>query len=142
MKVHGHKKGVLKIKHSLYQRSLLFISEAVAAVYGAIGAGLKGNLAGLSAFCADGVEHLACTVVGGIFTLCAALAAALGLVGKALFGVKFLLTGSKGEFLSAFFADQGLVCVHEIPLSVITRAGVLACVYIILQKNCLVNRKC
>ena len=101
---------------------LLFISEAVAAVYGTVGARLEGNLAGLSALCADSVEHLACAVVGSVFTLCAAFLAALGLVGEALLGIKFLLAGSESEFLSAFLADQGLVSVHEIPLSVITRS--------------------
>ena len=104
------------------ERSLLSISEAIAAVDGTIGARLEGNLAGLSALCADCVKHLTCTVMVGIFTLCAAFLATLRLVGEALLGVKLLLAGSEGEFLSAFLADQGLVCVHEIPLSVITRS--------------------
>ena len=122
--------------------SLLFISEAVAAVDGTVGAGLKGNFAFLSAFGANCVIHLACAVVGGVFALCAALFAALGLVGEAFLGIKLLLTGSESEFLSAFLADQGLVCVHEIPLSVITRSLDWLASTIIQRKTHFVNRKC
>lgn len=84
--------------------SLLFISEAVAAVDGTVGAGLKGNFAFLSAFGADCVIHLACAVVGGVFAFCAALFAALGLVNEAALCIEFLFAGGESELFSAFFA--------------------------------------
>ena len=75
--------------------------------------GLKGNLAGVAALGADGIKHLAgaCSIVACALTVGTACLASLGLIGEALLCVKFLLAGSKGEFLSAIFADQYFVAV-------------------------------
>ena len=92
---------------------LLLISEAIAAVDRAVLTGLEGNLAGLSAFSADCVEHFArLTAASCALTCSTACLATLRLVGEALFSVKFLLSGSEGEFLSAILADESLVSVH------------------------------
>lgn len=92
---------------------LLLISEAIAAVDRAVFTGLERNLAGLSAFSADCVEHLAGLAVTSCALTCStACLATLRLIGKALFSVKFLLSGSEGEFLSAILADERLVSVH------------------------------
>jgi hypothetical protein len=91
-------------------------SEAIAAVNRTVVAGLKRNLAGLSALCAYRVEHLASASARTAFARVAANLAALRLVGEAFFGVELLFTGRKREFLSAILADEGLVVVHEIPL--------------------------
>ena len=92
----------------------LSVSETVAAKHGAISPGLKGNLAGFAAFGANRVEHLALTaIVAGIVLACVTAGlAALGFVSEASLGVKLLLTGSESEFLSAIFADKGLVLEH------------------------------
>ena len=100
-------------------------SEAIAAQDGAVGTGLEGNLAGFTAVCTNCVIHLARFVVAvaaiaGTASGCALTSdtagfAALRLVRKTFFGEKFLLVGSKGEFLSAIFSDDGLVAVHLIP---------------------------
>ena len=98
-------------------------SEAIAAQDRSVGTGLEGNLAGFAAFRANCVIHLARCVVAVsaiagtaiVFTSNTAGFAALRLVRKAFFGEKLLLVGSKGEFLSAIFADDGLVAVHQIP---------------------------
>ena len=97
-------------------------SEAIAAQDRSVGTGLEGNLAGLAAFRANCVIHLARrsvtvaaiagTASGCAFTSDAAVFATLRFVRKTFFGEKFLLVGSKGEFLSAIFADDGLVAVH------------------------------
>jgi hypothetical protein len=74
---------------------------------------LERNLAGVAALGAGSIKHLTRTALAtlGLAVLTASLAS-LGLVGKALLGVKFLLTCSKGEFLSAILADQSFVAVH------------------------------
>ena len=100
-------------------------SEAIAAHDRTVGAGLERNLAGFAAFRANCVIHLtrrviavsaiAGTASGVALTSYAAGFAALRFIRKAFFGEKFLLVGSKGEFLSAIFADDGLVAVHQIP---------------------------
>ena len=98
-------------------------SEAIAAHDRTVGAGLERNLTGFSTLCANRIVHLAggvvtvatiagTTVSGSAFTGDPAGLAALRLVRKTFFGEKFLLVGSKGEFLSAIFADDGLVAVH------------------------------
>ena len=102
-------------------------SEAIAAHDRTVGAGLERNLAGSAAFRANCVIHLArCVVavsaIAGTASGCALTSdtagfAALRFVRKAFFGEKLLLVGSKGEFLSAIFADDGLVVVHLIPHS-------------------------
>ena len=100
-------------------------SEAIAAQDRSVGTGLKGNLAGFAAFRANCVIHLARRVVtvsaiagtasGCALTSDAAGFATLRFVRKTFFGEKLLLVGGKGEFLSAIFADDGLVAVHLIP---------------------------
>ena len=90
-------------------------AETIAAIDGAIAARLKGNLAGLAAGCADGVKHLT-ALSTSLLTSLTAGSAALRLILEALFGVKFLFAGRENEFLTAVFADECFVVVHEIPL--------------------------
>jgi len=87
-------------------------SEAVAAVNGAVGFGLKRYLALLAAIGADGVEHLTCGLA--LFGV-AACFAALRFVCESLFGVKLLLSSSKGEIAAAIAANESFVFVHTIP---------------------------
>ena len=102
------------------------VSEAVTAHDRTVGAGLEGNLTGLSTLCANRIVHLArCSVavsaIAGTATPWCTLTsdtagfAALRFVREAFFSEKLLLVGSKGEFLSAIFADDGLVVVHLLP---------------------------
>ena len=101
--------------------------ETIAAQDGSVGSRLERYLAGPPAFCTYCVIHLTRCVVavsavtgtasGVAFTSNTAGFATLWFVRKAFFGEKFLLVGSKGEFLSAIFADDGLVVVHLIPHS-------------------------
>ena len=92
------------------------VLEALAAIHGAVIVRLEGNLARLAAVGAHSVKHLAAATLP---TAClagrTAVTASLGLVLKALLGVKLLLAGSKHEFPSAVLADQSLVSVHVIP---------------------------
>lgn len=100
-------------------RTGLLSSEAIAAIYRTIAARLKRDLAGLSAFRTHRVVHLAGSggvAAGASLTGGTAGFAALRFIREAFFCIKFLLTGSEDEFLSAFLADQGFVVVHEIPL--------------------------
>ncbi|HWP22017.1 MAG TPA: hypothetical protein VN417_04660 [Candidatus Cryosericum sp.] len=100
-------------------------SEAIAAFNRSVGGWLERNLTGLPALCANRIVHLtgcivtvaaiAGTAIGVTLTSNPAGLAALRFIRKAFFGEKFLLVGSKGEFLSAIFADDGLVAVHLIP---------------------------
>jgi hypothetical protein len=95
-------------------------SEAIAALNRSVSGWLEWNLTGLTTVCANCVEHLArCSVAGtaaGVtLTSNPAGFATLRFIRKALFGVKLLLAGSKGEFLAAIFAGNGLVVVHLIP---------------------------
>lgn len=100
-------------------------SEAIAAQDRSVGTGLERNLAGSSTFRAHCVIHLARRVVavtaiagsaaGAVLTSNTAGFATLRFVRETFFGEKLLLVGSKGEFLSAIFADDGLVAVHQIP---------------------------
>ena len=98
-------------------------SEAIAAQDRSVGTRLERDLTSFSALRANSVVHLAGGIVtvtavtgtavsGSAFTGDPAGLAALRLVRKTFFGEKFLLVGSKGEFLSAIFADDGLVAVH------------------------------
>ena len=88
--------------------------------------GLERNLTFLAAACTYCIIHLAlsCAPVCCLARIAARLAA-LRLIGKALLSVKFLLTGSEGEFLSAILADQSLVVVHEIPLPNLATSSVV-----------------
>ena len=90
------------------------LAEAVAAVNRTVGTGLEGNLAGFAAACAGCVIHLTVAAATGRALLAgsAAVFAALGFIGEALFCVEFLLAGGEGEALSAIFADDGLVAEH------------------------------
>ena len=100
-------------------------SETIAAHDRTVGAGLERNLTGFSALCANRIVHLA----GCIVTVTAVAGTAIGVtltgnpagfatlrfIRKAFLGEKLLFVGSEGEFLSAIFADDGLVVVHLIP---------------------------
>lgn len=101
-------------------KSLYLSSETVAAIYRAVIAGLKRNLAGLSAICTNCIVHLTRTAVAARITVILAFVAAgltaLGLVCEAFFSIKLLLAGGKSEFLSAILADEGLVIKHVKPL--------------------------
>jgi hypothetical protein len=100
-------------------------SETIAAHDRTVGAGLEWDLAGLPARCAYRIVHLAgCivtvaaiagTAIGVTLTCNPAGFATLRFIRKAFLGEKLLFVGSKGEFLSAIFADDGLVVVHLIP---------------------------
>jgi hypothetical protein len=90
------------------------IAEAIAAINGAVIMGLERNLAGIAALGANGFEHLTCAALSTLgLAVCTASLTSLRLVGETLLCVKFLLAGSKGEFLSAIFADQSLVAIHR-----------------------------
>ena len=84
--------------------------------------GSKGTLQGLPHDEHNGIIHTTGTVATGVaatgvaLTCATAILAALRFVCKTFFSIKFLLAGSKRKFLSAIFADQGLVFVHGIPL--------------------------
>jgi len=91
------------------------LAEAVAAVNRTVGTGLEGNLAGFAAACAGCVIHLtvAAAATGrALLAGGAAVLAALGFIGEALFCVEFLLAGGEGEAGSAIFADDGFVAEH------------------------------
>lgn len=100
-------------------------SEAIAAQDGSVGTWLERHLARFTTVCTNCVIHLTRCVVavaaiagtasGCALTSDAARFATLRFVRKTFFGEKLLLVGSKGEFLSAIFADDGLVAVHLIP---------------------------
>ena len=102
-------------------------SEAIAALNRSVSGWLERNLTGFPAICAYRIIHLArCSVavsaIAGTASGCALTSDAAGFatlrfIRETLFGEKFLLVGSKGEFLSAIFADDGLVVVHLIPHS-------------------------
>jgi hypothetical protein len=97
--------------------NLSSLAEALAAVDRTVIARLEGNLAGLAALSTNCIIHLTGAAITAAASAChTACLAALGLIGKAFFCIKFLLTSSKGEFLSAIFADERLVFVHVIPL--------------------------
>jgi len=96
-------------------------SETVAAQDRSVGTRLERHLTGSPALGAYRIIHLAGAVVAvsaaSLATLTGVSAgfAALGLIRKTFFGEKLLLVGSKREFLSAIFADDGLVAKHQIP---------------------------
>jgi hypothetical protein len=123
-KNNNSKKKKRRIRNGCTFWELPVASEAIAAQDGSVGTRLERYLASFSALRANCIVHLA----GGVVTVSAAIAgtaasgsaltsnpaglAALRFVRKAFFGEKFLLVGSKGKFLSAIFADDGLVAVH------------------------------
>ena len=81
------------------------VCKAVAAIDGAVAAGLEGNLTGLAAFGTHSVVHHALrtgrlTLTGGTASL-----AALGLILEAALSVKLLLTCGENKFLAAVLAN-------------------------------------
>ena len=79
------------------------LSEALAAVHGTVGLGLKGNLGLADATSAgSGEEFTGATsvVLAGV----TASLAALGLILEATLCIELLLTGSENEFVAALFA--------------------------------------
>ena len=108
--------GVFVCRLSSSQKLSVSVLEALAAINGAIVVGLEGNLALLTALCANSGEHLAsASLATACLTSGAAIAASLRLVGEALLSVEFLLASRENELLSAILADQCLVSVHVIP---------------------------
>lgn len=96
-------------------------TETIAAVNGAVIAGLERNLAGFAAIGANGVVHLtvtatATTGAGSPLAGVTARFAALGLIVEALLSKELLLSGCESELLSAILADDCLVLEHVIPL--------------------------
>lgn len=92
------------------------LTETIAAVDGAIFAGLERNLAGSAACGAHSVEHLPVTATAVTLAGIAAGLATLRLIGKALLSKKLLLSGSESELLAAIFADDDFVLEHVLPL--------------------------
>ena len=83
---------------------LVSLSEALAAVNGTIGLGLKGNLC-LAAACCAGSGKVLTGATSGVLASVAAGLAALGLVLEAALRVELLLTGSEHELFAALFAN-------------------------------------
>ena len=88
--------------------------KALAAVHGPILPGLKRNLRGLSAFCANRVMHFARSAgsAAGLSSLTAGLATG-GLVLESFFGIEFLFTSGENELSATVFAYQRFVFVHD-----------------------------
>ena len=82
----------------------LHLGKALAAVYGAVSLGLKGNLSFLAASCAGCGEELS-GAVALLLTSIAASLAALGLVLEAALCVELLLSCCEYELCSAFLAN-------------------------------------
>ena len=97
---------------------LASIAETIAAIDRAVVAGLEGDFAGLAAFGTDGVIHLtlAAATAGVLLAGVTAGLAALGLILEPTLSVEFLFAGGENEFLTAVFADESFVLIHEIPL--------------------------
>lgn len=117
-------------KHALKRtysfRIVILLTETIAAVNGAVTAGLERNLAGLSALGANGIEHLtaaAATVSTTHITLAGVTAAlaTLRLVGKALLCKKLLLAGSESKLLAAILASDLLVLEHVVTSFLLVR---------------------
>ena len=80
------------------------LSEALAAVHGTVGLGLKGNLSLAAATGAAGSEELT-GATGSVLASITASLATLGSVLEAALCVEFLLTGSEHELVAALFAN-------------------------------------
>jgi hypothetical protein len=103
----------------LIRKRLGLSSEAVAAIYRAVAAGLKGDFAGVPAPGANRVKHRTRRARMVIALACVpACFAALRFVYKTFFRIKRLFAGSEIEFLPAVLTVESLVVVHEIPLSI------------------------
>ena len=83
---------------------LSHLSEALAAVNGTIGLGLKGNLCLTAACCANCGKELTGTACCVLASVTASLAA-LGLILEAALCIEFLLTCGEHELLTTFFAN-------------------------------------
>ena len=106
-----------KQNESFVQLALLtHLGEALAAIDRTVGLGLKGNLGLAAAGSANSGEVLAGTAGSVLASITAGLAT-LGLVLEASLSIELLLTSGKGELCAALFADQNLVFVHSISLS-------------------------
>lgn len=84
--------------------ALLKLCEAVAAIYRTIGFGLKRNSCFFTALSANSCEILS-GATSCVFASVTAGLAALGLILETALCVKFLLTCSKYELFTAFFAN-------------------------------------
>jgi len=105
--------------HTELQAKLAFLAhagEAIAAVNGAIGLGLKGNLR-LTATSGAGSGKVLAGAARDSLASVAAILAALGLVLEPTLGIELLLTTGEHELLATFFTYQSLVFVHDITLS-------------------------
>ena len=88
--------------------------EALAAIDGLIGLGFEGNLGGLAAFRADGIEHLTrSSAFAAVPAASPAFPAAGGFVLETLFSIKFLFARCEGELSAAILADQHFVFKHD-----------------------------
>ena len=88
----------------MIRKLALHASEAIAAVNGTVGLGLKRNLcfaAAVGAGCSEELSGATGSVLAGI----AAGLAALGLILEAAFCVEFLFTSGENEFSTTFFAN-------------------------------------
>ena len=81
------------------------VCKAVAAVDGAVAAGLEGNLALLAALGANCIIHGALGTGSLALTGSTAGSAALRLVLEAALSVELLLTGGENELVAAIFAN-------------------------------------
>lgn len=94
------------------------LTETIAAVDGAITAGLERNLARLAALGANGIEHLtAAAAISATNIALASITAALAtlrLIGKALLCKKLLFAGSESELLAAIFTSDLFVLEHVV----------------------------
>jgi hypothetical protein len=100
------------------------LREAVAAVYRLVATRLERNFRYSAALAASRFEHFALPAVAftaasaasaartSRFAGRAAVGAAIGLIGKALAGEKFLLTGREGELTSTVYTGQRFINVH------------------------------
>ena len=100
------------------KRSLSSIAETIAAINGTIVAGLERNFAGSSTLSTDCIIHLTVSAVaaGVLLPGITAGLAALRLIGETLLSEEFLLLRGENEFLTAVFANDCFVLIHEIPL--------------------------
>ena len=91
---------------------LLHLSEALAAVDGTVRLGLERNLSLTTAGGAGGSEELT-GATGGVLAGVTAGLAALGLILEATLSVELLLTSGENELVTALFAHQSLIFVHD-----------------------------
>ena len=80
------------------------LREALAAVHGLVGLGLKGHSCLAAAFRADGSEELS-GAAGSVFACITASLAALRIVYETFFSIEFLFACCEYELVSAFLAD-------------------------------------